>query len=71
MPKNSLTVGQLRQAIAGKPDDTPVMVFESFAAIYTQITRAKVAKVLPDAHDFLVDSPVPELVGTVVLSLEI
>lgn len=66
----TLTIGDLKQAFAGKPDDTPLFLYDDMLDTYFPVLRARAARVMPDANDFIINVPegMPSTAGKAVVA---
>lgn len=71
MIKRSITIGELRQAFAGKPDNTPFVLYDGMLDMYFPVERIRAARVMPDANDFLINAPQEVPMGTAVVTATI
>lgn len=65
----SLTVGELRQLMAGKDDKTPVLLYDATLDTYFPLVGGRATRVTLDANDFIIDAPHGIPMGTNAVSV--
>lgn len=71
MLKRSVTIGELKQAFAGKPDNTPFVLYDACLDMYCTVERVRAARVIQDANGFLINAPEAVPMGNTVVSATI